>query len=104
MIMVSTSLGEACSVTVGAPLRPNYAWFGVLTVLIKNAETNEKCLSSRKGGALRSRCACVAVCVWLCVCMNVHSTGVRESDGTGLKGGEILVVVKRKKKKAILGL
>lgn len=38
------------------------------------------------------------VCVGLCVCVRerVRSTGVRESDGTGLKGGEILVVVKKK--------
>lgn len=34
----------------------------------------------------------------MCVCERVRSTGVRESDGTGLKGGEILVVVKKKKK------
>lgn len=35
---------------------------------------------------------CVRVClrVHICVC----STGVSESDGLGLKGGEILVVIK----------
>ena len=33
---------------------------------------------------------CVCVCVCVCVC----STGVSESDGSGLRGGEILVVVK----------
>lgn len=38
------------------------------------------------------------VCVRACVC----STGVSESDGIGLRGGEILVVVK--KKNAILSL
>lgn len=41
--------------------------------------------------------ACACVCVRACVC----STGVSESDGIGLRGGEILVVVK---KNAILSL
>jgi len=37
-----------------------------------------------------------SVCVFVCVCVSApaYSTGVSVNDGAGLRGGEILVVIK----------